>query len=83
MVRVNSFLRLLLKEPLNSDVVVKGMYFIAVSYLYQVFFLARDVLPHVNVTSAFDLTKEESSEDNLTLFGIGFVKWLLSSILNF
>ena len=74
MVRVNSFVRFLLKEPLNSDVVVKGMYIIAVSYLYQVFFPVKDVLPHVNVTSAFDLTKEESSEDNLTLFSIGFVK---------
>ena len=74
MVRVNSFLRFLLKEPLNSDVLVKGMYIIAVSYLYQVFFLVKDVLPHVNVTSAFDLTREESSEDNLTLFSIGFVK---------
>ena len=74
MVRVNSFLRFLLKELLNSDLVVKGMYIIAVSYLNQVFFLVKDVLPHVNVTSAFDLTKEESSEDNLTLFSIGFVK---------
>ena len=73
-VRVNCSLRFLLKEPLNSDVVVKGMYIIAVSYLYQVFFLVKDVLPHLNVTSAFDLTKEESSEDNLTLFSIGFVK---------
>ena len=73
----------MLKEPPNSDVEVKGMYIIAVSFQYQVFFLVKDVLPLVNVTSAFDLTKEESSEDNLTLFSIGFVKWLLSSILNF
>ena len=46
-------------------------------------FSGKDVLPHVNVTSAFDLSKEESSEDNLTLFSIGFVKWLSTLILNF
>ena len=43
----------------------------AVSYHYRISFLVKiNVLQHVNITSVFDMTKEERNWDNYNLLTI-------------